>query len=287
MSIASIASIASSTSVMTGGGLVVRRAAQVMGTVASIHVHAVVDEPATTAAIDAALAELERLEAMFSTFRSTSVVSRINRGELDLLDAPREVIEVLDSCTWLEHASDGAFDCRRPDGSLDPAGFVKGWAAEKAAAILAGRGITNFMFSVGGDLVVHGEHAPGRRWNIAIADPLCTGAAACSVEITGGAVATSGTSERGQHIRMSADATDATDATSLTVDSATSPIVSLTVLGPSLAWADAFATAAFAMGSKGLDWITRFDGYRAIAIDATGALSTSGDFALTQVCVTT
>eukprot|EP01041_Mallomonas_annulata_P020800 gene20800-40699_t len=81
-----------------------------MGTVASIHVHddpLHVDPRVVDDAIDAVLAELERLEAMFSTFRPTSEISRVNRGELDLVDCSPEVIDVVDACTWLEHASGG------------------------------------------------------------------------------------------------------------------------------------------------------------------------------------
>lgn len=246
----------------------VRRNAAVMGTVASIHVHDRLEPVLIEAAIDDALAELERLEQMFSTFRPTSVISCINRGELNLLDAPPEVIEVVDACTWLEHASNGAFSMRRADGTLDPAGFVKGWAAERAAARLAARGLANFMLSVGGDLLVSGEPARGQRWHVAIADPRERGEVVRSVEITDGAVATSGTSERGSHIR--------------TID-ASYELLSFTVLGPSLTWADAFATAAFVMGHVGLEWLAQFEGYEGIAIDLGGVVTTSDGFAETAV----
>ncbi len=239
-----------------------------MGTVVSMHVHDHLAPVIIDAAIDDALAELERLEQMFSTFRPTSVISRINRGELNLLDAPPEVIEVVDACTWLEHASNGAFSMRRVDRSLDPAGFVKGWAAERAAARLAARGLSNFMLSVGGDLMVLGEPAPGRRWHVAIADPRERGEVVRSVEIADGAVATSGTSERGSHIR--------------TVD-AGYDLLSFTVLGPSLSWADAFATAAFAMGHAGLEWVAQFEGYEGIAIDLDGVVTTTDGFAEASV----
>ena len=242
----------------------VRRNAPVMGTVASIHVHDQLDAELIDAAIDDALAELERLEQIFSTFRPRSVVSRINRGELNLLDAPPEVIEVVDACTWLEHASNGAFSIRRANGTLDPAGFVKGWAAERAAARLASRGLANFMLSVGGDLLVLGEPAPGRCWQVAIADPRQRGEVVRSVEIADGAVATSGTSERGSHIRTVADVSY--------------ELLSFTVLGPSLTWADSFATAAFVMGHAGLEWLTQFEGYEAIAIDLDGVVTTTEGF---------
>ncbi len=241
-----------------------RRNAAVMGTMASFHVHDRLDHALIDAAIDDALAELERLEQMFSTFRPTSAISRINRGELNLLDAPAEVIEVVDACTWLEHASNGAFSMRRNDGMLDPAGFVKGWAAERAAARLAARGLANFMLSVGGDLLVSGEPAPGQRWHVAIADPRERGEVVRSVEIADGAVATSGTSERGNHIR--------------TAPVASYELLSFTVVGPSLTWADAFATAAFVMGRTGLEWLTQFVGYEAIAIDLDGVVTTTDGF---------
>jgi thiamine biosynthesis lipoprotein len=252
-----------------------RRNARVMGTVASIHVYDHTNPILIDAAIDDALGELERLEQMFSTFRPSSVISQINRGELNLLDAPHEVIEVVDACTWLEHASNGAFSVHRVDGTLDPAGFVKGWACERGAARLAAQGLANFMFTVGGDLMVHGEPAPGNRWTVAIADPARPGAVARSVEIEDGAVATSGTSERGHHIRVvggseSGQPGSGDDPTAL---------ASFSVIGPSLTWADAFATAAFAMGGKGLDWVAQFVGYEGIAIDNSGAVTTTGGFA--------
>ena len=42
------------------------------------------------------------------------------------------------------------------------------------------------------------------------------------------------------------------------------------MLGPHLTWADALATAAFALGDDGLDWIEDLEGYEAVAVDAEG-----------------
>lgn len=241
----------------------VRRNAPVMGTMASVHVHDAVDISVIDAAVDAFLAELERLEEMFSTFRPSSQISRVNRGELALLDCDGEVIEVMDSCTWLEHASDGAFRSRRPDrpDEIDPAGFVKGWATERAAGLLAAAGLKHWYVSVGGDLLVHGHPAPEQQWQIAIADPMRRGEVFARLEVTSGAVATSGTAERGEHVW---DGRTGAPARSL---------ASMTVVGPSLAWADAFATAAFAQGEAGLAWVTEFDGYAAIAVRLDGTIA--------------
>ena len=83
------------------------------------------------------------------------------------------------------------------------------------------------------------------------------------------AVATSGSYERGPHI----------------VDPRTgrapAGVASVTVLGPDLATADAYATAAFAMGVEGPAWTAGLDDYDALTILADGrVLSTPGVAAL-------
>ena len=214
-------------------------------------------------AIAAMWAELDRLEEMFSTFRPTSEISRINRGELHLLDAGPEVLEVVDACTWLEHASDGAFRARRPgDAVIDPAGFVKGWAAELAAKRLDRADLRNWYLSVGGDIQTRGTAGDGSPWRVAIADPNSDDPRSIRalVEVSGDAVATSGTAARGRHIWDGR------------TDQPAEALASMTVVGPHLTWADAFATTAFVMGLEGIDWVSNFDGYRALAITVEGEL---------------
>jgi thiamine biosynthesis lipoprotein len=235
----------------------------VMGTVASVHVHDDAEPAVVEAAVEELWVGLDRLEAVFSTFRESSAISRINRGELHLLDAGAEVIEVVDACTWLEHISHGAFRARRPgDAVLDPAGFVKGWAAELAAQCLDRAGLRQWYLSVGGDIQTRGISGDGSAWRVAIADPNSddAGAIRAIVEVSGEAVATSGTAARGRHLwdGRTGRPSDA--------------LASMTVVGPHLTWADAFATAAFVMGPEGVDWVSDFDGYRALAITSAGDL---------------
>jgi thiamine biosynthesis lipoprotein len=213
------------------------------------------------AAIGVVLAELARLEAMFSTYRADSVISAINRGERHPLDGPAEVVDVLDACTWLEQVTGGAFRARRPEPPypFDPAGFVKGWATERAAAALDAARLEHWCVSVGGDLQVRGRFG-GRPWRIAVADPLHPGQVVASFDLHDGAVATSGTAERGHHLWDGR--------TGRVADL----LASVTVLGPHLTWADALATAAFALGRDGLDWIDELEGYEAVAVDPGGAL---------------
>ena len=244
------------------------RTHSVMGTVASVHVHHDAELSVIDVAVDALWLELDRLEAVFSTFRESSAISRINRGELHLLDAGAEVIEVVDASTWLEHVSGGAFRARRPGDTLvDPAGFVKGWAAELAAQCLDRAGLRHWYLSVGGDIQTRGTSGDGSSWRVAIADPNSDDACAIRavVEVSGEAVATSGTAARGRHLWDGRTGRPA-DA-----------LASMTVVGPHLTWADAFATAAFVMGAEGIDWVANFDGYRALAITSAGELVRRAD----------
>ncbi|MFM7964256.1 MAG: FAD:protein FMN transferase [Actinomycetota bacterium] len=229
--------------------------AKVMGTFASLHVDDDVDATVVGSSWHEALGLLVDVEQRFSTFKADSEISRINRGELHLLDASPDVVEVMDACTWLEHESDGAFRARRPDGTLDPAGFVKGWAAERAGRVLTESGLSSWYLNVGGDIQTSGLQASGEPWRIGVVDPADRSVVAVSFDIPESfAVATSGTGARGAHLW------DGRSGAFL------DRVASITVVGPHLMWADALATAAFAMGDDGLAWLTRYPNYHAFSL---------------------
>ena len=228
----------------------------VMGTTASIHVDDDVTADGFDAVVCAVRSELGRLEQMFSIFRADSEISRINDGTLHHLDASPEVIEVLDACAWLENASGGAFSMRRSavDSRIDPSGFVKGWAAERASRILGTAGVGHWYLGVGGDFVTAGGMRNGEPWRIGIVDPSDPTMLVGTVDLVDGAVATSGTAERGSHLWDPRTGEPA------------GHFLSVTVTGPSLAWADAYATTVFVMGEAGLDWVSRFPGYSVLPV---------------------
>ena len=80
------------------------------------------------------------------------------------------------------------------------------------------------------------------------------------------AIATSGTYERGAHV---VDPHRGQPATALR---------SVTVVGPDLGDADAYATAALAMGLAGLDWLATLDGYEAGVVTEDRRAFRSADF---------
>ena len=141
-----------------------------------------------------------------------------------------------------------------PGGRFDPSGLVKGWAIERAAAMLSAAGLTSHSVNGAGDLQCTGEPEPGQPWRIGMAHPLRPAALAAVVTGRDIAVATSGTAERGAHIVNPHTGQPAAD------------LASVTVTGPRAATADAYATAAFAMGPAARDWVESLDGYEALGI---------------------
>lgn len=242
-----------------------RRVEHVMGMPISLALrgrHA--DSSASLDAWQAVLDELREVDAVFSTYRDDSDISRIRRGELTPADADPTVAVVLELCVRAQSATRGAFTAM-PHGRLDPTGLVKGWAIERASEILRRHGSHNHAVNGGGDMQLAGEAAPGRAWVVGITDP--NDQFGVSTVVTGRdfAVATSGTAERGQHIIDPFTGRPAT------------VWVSATVVGASLTWADVYATAAFVTGRHTHTWIEG-TGYAAYAVDRAGAVWSSADW---------
>jgi FAD:protein FMN transferase len=217
-----------------------------------------------SAVIDGAFALLRRADEVFSTFKPESQISRLARGELRIGDCDPEVDDVLAEAARLRERTSGYFSVR-PRGALDPSGLVKGWAVQRAAVALADGGAENFYVNAGGDVVVRGGPEPGEPWRVGIRHPMLHDEVAIVVASRELAIATSGEYERGAHI---ADPHTGERPRGL---------LSVTVVGPDLGEADAYATAIFAMGSDGPKWALGLDGYETLCItEEETVLSTPG-----------
>ncbi|MGZ6265327.1 MAG: FAD:protein FMN transferase [Candidatus Limnocylindrales bacterium] len=225
-----------------------RRVEQIMGTAISLDVR---DASVAHHALDEAFEYLRQVDSRFSTYKPESEVSRLSRGEIQETDCSPELREVLELCERVRRDSEGYFDIRahRTDGGLDPSGLVKGWSLENAGRILEAAGARNYCINGGGDIVARGEAAPEQAWRIGIRHPIVADRLATVLAVRDGAVATSGAYERGEHVRNPF------------TGSVPSGVLSVTVVGPSLTYADAYATAAFAMGPTGLAWLAGRPGY--------------------------
>ena len=235
--------------VTSAGGRPSRRVwvEQVMGMPISVHLRqadgsAVRD---AEAAVAQAFAHLRRVDRVFSTWRDDSDLMRIRRDELSEAAGHPWLREVRDLCVDAETRTRGLFRASLPgpDGALvhDPTGLVKGWAVEGAARHLALVPEVAFCVNAGGDIVAGAGRGAGelRPWRIGIEDPRDRSRLAATVDLTVGGVATSGSAARGAHI----------------LDPRTgAPVIrtgSATVTGPSLLWADIWATALFVDPDEG------------------------------------
>ncbi|MFD7308808.1 FAD:protein FMN transferase [Promicromonospora sp. NPDC059942] len=203
--------------------------------------------PVVRPAIGRVFKHLRAVDRVFSTYRADSDVLRLARGELDLADADAMVGEVLRESLAAEVATHGRFSAWWR-GWFDPTGLVKGWAVEQATAahlvpLLAEPDVAAVGVNAGGDLQLHTDPAADWRWRVGVADPADRTAVLATIVVDDGAVATSGTAERGLHVVDPATGRPAT-----TVRSAT-------VVADRLSHADLWATTAVVAGFDDLGWL--------------------------------
>jgi FAD:protein FMN transferase len=214
------------------------------------------DGDASEADVEAVSDWFEEVNQRFSLFLETSEVARLNAGTIGCDDVSDQLAEVLRLCEQTKIETGGYFDAAR-DGRIDPSGLVKGWAIERAAALVSARGRKDFFVDAGGDVQAVGCNGEGRPWRVGIRNPFKRDEQVKVLAISNRGVATSGTAIRGRHIY------NPMQSGFLFTD-----VVSLTVIGPTIYEADRFATAAFAMGREGLAFIAgrpNLEGYATTA----------------------
>jgi thiamine biosynthesis lipoprotein len=195
-------------------------------------------------AIDDVKSFVVDVDNAFSTYKNDSFISRLRRREIEIGQCPHDVQEVWDACHNAKYLSDGAFDPWAVDGGFDPSGYVKGWAADRVAEILQRAGAEHVQVNAAGDLTLRGgnilDSGVIESWKIGVVNPDNTHEVYRIFEIYDGAIATSGTYERGAHI----------------TDPYTGMIAigakSATVLGPDGGLTDALATALMVTGDNGI-----------------------------------
>ena len=112
-------------------------------------------------------------------------------------------------------------------------------------------------------MVVRGEPEPGRGWNVGVRDPSDPQSFLTVLEVRDGAVATSGTYERGEHVW---DGRTGQAATGLRA---------ATVVAADLTTADVLATCVLALGPDGIAWAAQHGAAAVLAVDADGELLTA------------
>lgn len=213
----------------------------------------------------------KHIDSVFNIFDESSEMSRINKGKIRKAKWSTEMKEVLALCKKTKKETYGYFEHER-NGAIDPLGIVKGWAIKKGANKLLEKGYTNFYIDAGGDIQVHGHNKDRQLWSVGIRNPFNRFENVKTLFLTGCGIATSGNYIRGNHIYNP-----------FQTGKPVPDVVSLTVIGSDVCEADRFATAAFAMGEKGIYFIEKIWGFEGYMIDQKGiATYTSGFEKYTQ-----
>jgi len=161
--------------------------------------------------------------------------------------------EILQLCEDTKVETNGYFTAYR-NGKLDPSGLVKGYAIWNAAELLQKQGYNNFYVEIAGDIQVFGKNEKKENWKVGIRNPFNRKEIVKVVQLYNQGIATSGNYVRGKHIYDPVKGTTADET------------ASITIIGPNVYDADRFATAAFAMGEKGIKFIQSLEGFEGYMI---------------------
>ena len=212
--------------------------------------------------IDKCAQYFQEVDEVFSTYKDGSEVSKLRRSEIKIEECSSDLQEVWQLCLQAKEITDGAFDPWCVEGGFDPSGYVKGWAADVAADILVAAGVGHVQVNAAGDLALRGgwfDAAAGvvKPWSIGVVNPDNRAEIVKVYEITDGAIATSGTYERGAHIHDPLNGLIAIGAKSATV------------VGAEGWLCDAMATAVMVAGQDSAKWFGQpeLSGYQVFAVN--------------------
>lgn len=224
----------------------------------------IIDETASKKDFEEIFEFLTYVDEKFSTYKDTSEISRINRGELEPKEYSDDMKLIFELAEQTKNETDGFFDVGEA-GNCDPSGIVKGWAINEAAKKL-NKKFKNYYLEIAGDIQVNGRNKNNEKWRIGILNPLTKKELVKIIGLENQGIATSGNYERGTHIYNPKNKNKLVDG-----------IASISVIGPNIYAADRFATAAFAMEKDGINFIEKQNGLEGYMIDNNGiATMTSG-----------
>ncbi len=270
--------------------------------------------------IDLAVAEIQRIEKLISSWDANSETSAINKNAgIQPVKVSPELFTLIERAIRISELTDGAFDISYAsmdriwhfDGSmtempsektiaasvakvgyqnivLDKAastvflqkegmkiGFGaigKGYAADKAKALLMSKGVSAGIINASGDMNTWGKQPDGSYWKVAITNPMNKDKAFALLPIKNGAVVTSGDYEK--YVQF--NGIRYTHIIDPRTGYPAHGIISATVFAPKAELADALATSVFVMGiDVGLDRINQLPQIECIIVDDKGNIHQS------------
>ena len=229
--------------------------------------------------VDEALASsckmLHEADEIFSLYKPESPLSRLARGETSVAQCPPAVEAVWNLCEDWEKTTDGYFSPFTLEHTFDPSGLVKTWAAQRAIDLMVSRGLDDFTLNAGGDIWLSSELTEINDWKVGIGKPVTIASEEAGLLTVVNlqntefrAIATSGSSERGEHIWNPQAAS-----------MASGNLVQVSILAKDLVTADVWATACFAQGESAIDRIAREPGIEGLFVFADGRVDGTDGFA--------
>lgn len=209
------------------------------------------------------LSYFQDIDERFSPYKDTSEVMGINASSIHPDQYSNQMREILQLSEDTKKETNGFFDVYH-NGSFDPSGIVKGYAISRAAKMLSKKGFNDFYVSIAGDIQTYGKN-DGEKWRVGIENPFNREEIIKVVYLSGEGIATSGAYIRGAHIYNPV------------ANSAVEDVKSISVIARDVFDADRFATAAFAMGKKGIEYIESKNGLEGCMVtDDQKIIMTSG-----------
>lgn len=148
----------------------------------------------------------------------------------------------------------------------------KGYAADKAKALLIKKGVIAGIINASGDLTTWGQQPDGKDWMVAITNPLNKEKAFSWLPVKNSAVVTSGNYEK----FVKFDNTRYSHIIDPRTGYPSTGIISASIFTKNAELADALATSIFVMGTEvGLDFINQLKGVECVIVDEENKVHTS------------
>ncbi len=302
----------------------VKRSLKLMGTPFDITVISV-DEELGYIYIQEAIAEIQRIESLISSWDPESETSKINANAgIKPVEVSWELFKLIERSIQISEITNGAFDIsytalediwkfdgsmkilpsmEKINGTLSKVGYKniivnskdqtvyltkkgmrisfggigKGFAADKAKALLVSKEVKAGIINIGGDITTWGTKANGQKWLIGIVNPERKGSLFSWLPILESSVATSG----GDADYMIVNDKKYTQILNPKTGYPSSGIHSVSVFAKSAELSDALATAIFVMGKDaGLALINQLGDTEVIIVDDSDKLSKSNGIIL-------
>ncbi|MBS1531000.1 MAG: FAD:protein FMN transferase, partial [Bacteroidetes bacterium] len=248
--------------------------------------------------VDAAAAEIIRVEKLLSTLTDDSQITEINRNAGQKpVKVNAEIFRLIERALAISELTDGAFDITynadndtktasykqvvldvdkttvylREQGMRIGFGAIsRGYAADRAKYVLQLLGVSSGVVNAGGDLLAWGIQPDNQPWTIAAADPQQEKQPYADIKISNMAVATSGNFDRNAAISDKMANIDTKKGFPV------SGLKRVSVVSPTAELSDAMATPVMTMGvNAGLYLINKLQQLACVIVDDQDRVYTS------------